>query len=115
MKKLFLLLLICPVLVSAQINRSAAEVAKERIAEYIVTKLYPGADYRPLLFGNLAVRQLPHSDITWVLTHRFEITESRLVNDRKTTVARPVYFSFYLDKKMKVVGAESFEREGLAY
>jgi hypothetical protein len=105
------MLLACPILVSAQINRSAKELAKERITEYIVTKLYPQMPYKPLTFGKLVAREQPHSDLAWTLVHRFEIADSQMLNDRKTSVIKSVYFAFYLDKKMKVVGAESFNRQ----
>jgi len=50
-------------------------------------------------------------DIAWSISHQFEIVDSQFVADKKVAVRKPYYFSFYLDKKLKVVAAESFYRQ----
>lgn len=111
MRILIFLLLIFPVVSNAQINRSANELARERVEEYIVTKLFKDFVYKPGSFSQLKSRQQPQSDIAWTINHKFEIVDSQFVADKKVAVTKPYYFSFYLDKKLKVLTAESFYRE----
>ena len=111
MRLLLITLLSLPLFSEAQVNRSAKELAEERIKEYIVTKLFREASYKGLTFGELKTQRQPHSDVAWTISHRFEVVDSQLVNDRRTPVTRSQFFSFYLDRKMKVVSAESYLRQ----
>jgi hypothetical protein len=111
MRVVIFLLLIFPFVSNAQVNRSANELARERVAEYIVTKLFKDSVYRPRSFGQLKSRKQPQSEIAWSINHKFEIVDSQFVADKKVAVTRPYYFSFYLDKKLKVLTAESFYRD----
>lgn len=110
MRILIFLLLIFPVVSNAQINRSANELARERVEEYIVTKLFKGFLYNPGSFSQLKSSKQPQSDIAWTINHKFEIVDSQFVADKKVAVTKPYYFAFYLDKKLKVLTAESFYR-----
>lgn len=111
MRILIFLVLIFPFVSNAQINRSANELAQERVEEYIVTKLFKDFVYKPGSFSQLKSRKRPQSDIVWSINHKFEIVDSQFVADKKVAVTKPYYFSFYLDKKLKVLTAESFYRE----
>ena len=96
---------------NAQVNRSANELAREKVSEYIVTKIFKDLLYKPVSYSELKPQNQPHVDIAWSINHKFEITDSQFVADKKIAVTKPYFFSFYLDKKLKVVTAESYYRE----
>jgi hypothetical protein len=107
MRTLLFLALILPAFATAQINRSAREFASERIQEYVVTKLFKDLPYKPVSYGEIKNYDEKNRVVSWTLTHKFEITEIRLISDKKTEVHRSYQFLFYLDKKMKVLRAET--------
>jgi hypothetical protein len=109
MRIIYLLLLIVPCLVQAQVNRSAKELASENIKEYIETKLFKDMPYKAVSYGELKTYKQPQTGKEWVLEHNFEITETRLQADKKITITKPYHFFFYLDKRIKVLGAELVE------
>ena len=111
MRILLLLLIVIPFFAKGQFNRSANELARENVKEYIVTKLFKDLSYKPVSYSELKSRKQPHIDIAWLMNHKFEIVDSQLVADKKIAVRKAYYFSFYLDKKLKVVTAESFYRQ----
>ena len=111
MRILLLLLLGIPFFSKGQINRSANELARENVKEYIVTKLFKDLAYKPGSYTELKSQKQPHVDIVWSMNHQFEIVDSQFVAEKKTAVRKAYYFSFYLDKKLKVVTAESFYRQ----
>jgi len=104
---LFLLLLL-PAVLRAQINRSATELAKENIQEYVTSKLFNGHPYQPVSYGELKSREEKNQEAIWSITHKFEITETETHADKKISVQKPYNFIFYLDKKLKVRRAESY-------
>jgi hypothetical protein len=104
---LFLLLLL-PAVLRAQINRSATELAKENIQEYVTSKLFNGHPYQPVSYGELKSREEKNQEAIWFITHKFEITETETHADKKISVQKPYNFIFYLDKKLKVRRAESY-------
>jgi hypothetical protein len=106
MRLILLLLFIVPVLASAQINRSAKELAVETIGEYIQTKLFKDQPYHPLSFGELKQRQEENTDVSWSYVHKFEITEPKFDKDNKAPVIKTYTFTFYLDRRMRVKRAE---------
>lgn len=108
MRVLFLLLISLPVASAAQINRSATELAKEKVGEYIVTKIFPGVTYKPVSFGALQNSTNLGQRITWCIHHKFEVLDSQYVANKKIAAHKPYFFSFYLDKKLNIVSAESF-------
>jgi hypothetical protein len=108
MQKILFLLLILPVFSDAQINRSATELAKENIQEYLLAKIFKNQSYKPISYSELKSYRGKNSEITWTIRHKFEIAEVQNVSDKKSMDAREPYsFFFYLDKKLKVVRAES--------
>jgi hypothetical protein len=109
---LVLLLLAAPFAAGAQINRSATELAKEKIENYIVSKVFKGLSYKPVSYGDLEeVTVEGSSHAAWSILHRFEIIDSHFVSNKKKAVQKPYYFSFYLDKKLNVVSAEQYVYE----
>lgn len=111
MRILLLLLFSLPLALAAQVNRSANELARERIRDYIVQTLFKDLAYNPGTFGELKSHQQPQVEIAWSMIHQFEVVDSQFVADKKVAVRKPYYFSFYLDKKLKVTAAESFYRQ----
>jgi hypothetical protein len=107
---LFLLLLL-PAVLHAQINRSATELAKENIQQYVTSKLFSGHQYQPVSYGELKLREEKNQEVIWSITHKFEIAQTETHADKKISVQKPYNFIFYLDKKMKVRGAESYYLE----
>ena len=104
-------MLLLPSVLHAQINRSAAELAKEHIQEYVTSKLFSGHEYQPVSYGELRSREEKNQEVIWSITHKFEITETETHADKKISVQKPYNFIFYLDKKMKVRRAESYYLE----
>lgn len=111
MRILLLLLLGIPFVSKGQINRSANELARENVREYIVSRLFKDLPYKPVSYTELKSQKQPHIDIAWSMNHKFEIVDSQFVADKKAAVRKAYYFSFYLDKKLNVVTAESFYRQ----
>ena len=73
--------------------------------------IFKDRPYKPLSYGELKSQNQPRSEIAWSMNHKFEIVDSQFVNDKKVAVIKPYDFSFYLDKKLKVIVAESFRSE----
>jgi hypothetical protein len=111
MRLLLLILLSFPLFSKGQINRSANELAREKVQEYIVTMIFKDLGYKPVSYGELKPHKQPHSEMAWSINHRFEIVDSQFVNDKRVAVIKPYDFAFFLDKKLKVIGAESFRRD----
>ena len=111
MRILLLSLISLPFFCGAQINRSANEVARERVQEYIGTKLFKDLGYKPGDYGELTSQKDRENYIAWSLNHQFEITDSQFVADKRIAVRKTYSFSFYLDKKLKVIKAESYYRQ----
>ncbi len=111
MRVLFILLMSFPIYLKAQINRSANELAREKVKEYIVTKLFKEGSYHPVSYSELKESKQQQTDINWSIRHNFEIIDSQFVADKKIAVRKPYSFAFYLDKKLKVLTAESFYRD----
>ena len=108
MQRIALLLLFFPAILNAQINRSATELAKENIQEYVTGKIFNGHPYRPVYYGELKPRKERNPDIVWSIEHQFEVLETQTEADKKQSVQKPYRFMFYLDRKMKVRRAETF-------
>ena len=109
MRKLPLLLMFLPLVINAQINRSATELAKENIQDYITTKLFNGHPYQSISYGELKQRKdSDDPDIAWSMQHKFQITEMQASGDKKLSSQKPYRFMFYLDRKMKVLKAVTF-------
>jgi len=108
MRVTLFLLMLFPVIVNAQINRSATEFAKDNISEYITTKLFKGNPYKPVSYSELKSWKEKNSGISCFIQHNFEITEIQTDAGQKTPVQKLYKFTFYFNEKMKVLRAESF-------
>jgi hypothetical protein len=104
---LFLLLLI-PAFINGQINRSATELAKENIQDYLTCKIFSRRPYQPVSYGELKSHKERNPEIIWAIVHKFEITETPNYADKKASVQKPYKFIFFLDEKMKVRRAETY-------
>jgi hypothetical protein len=94
---------------TAQINRSAKELAGETIHNYIGNKLFKNKSYKSVSFGELKQVGDRKSTILWSIAHTFEITEGGNSTFEKSAKMQQSYtFLFYLDDKMKVLKAETF-------
>lgn len=108
MKKIIFLLLFIPAFANAQFKRSATELAKENIQEYLKSKLFKNPTYQPVSYGELTSRTESDRSIAWSIEHKFVITEFRIRDDKKNPVQKLYRFIFYFDNKMQIVSAESF-------
>ena len=111
MRILLCLLFSLPFFAGAQINRSANEVARESIQEYICQKLFKNQAYAAGQYGDLQPQNDRETYVAWSITHQFEITDSQYVSNKRIPVRTTYNFSFYLDKKLKVIKAEGYHRE----
>ena len=110
MRLLLVLLITIPFVSKAQINRSATELACERIKEYIENRLFKDQPYKAISYGDLKPFSQHDSKVAWIIEHKFEI-ETPVFTGKKTAVRTPHYFSFYLDKKLKILLAQSFSKQ----
>ncbi len=111
MRLLILFFLGLPCISYAQVNRSACEFAKEKIQDFIVTKIFTAGEYKAVSFGELRTNSGVGSRHSWSMLHQFEIIDSQYVSNKRKAVHTSYNFSFYLDKKLKVLSAERFEVE----
>ncbi len=111
MRLLIIVLFFLPLFGMAQVNRSATELAKERVAEYITTKIFRGVNYEPVSYGPLKPMDNDPVNYRWMLSHQFEITDTQFVADKKTVSKKPYIFSFYLNKKLEIVSADGYHKE----
>jgi hypothetical protein len=107
MRIIIFLILFLPATINAQINRSATELAKENIKEYLLDKIFKGNLYQPVAYSELKRRKEKDPNIQWSIVHTFEITEAQTLPDKKNEAQKPFKFLFFLDEKMKVIKAES--------
>ena len=108
MRIILFLSLLLPAIVNAQFNRSATELAKENIREYLTGKIFKDHPYQSISYSELKRCGEKNPEIIWSIKHRFEIAETEIEADKKISVHKPYQFIFYLDKKMKVLRAENF-------
>ncbi|MEO5562737.1 MAG: hypothetical protein ABIR18_04860 [Chitinophagaceae bacterium] len=107
MRVFLLLLVLIPVGVLAQINRSANELARESVQTYLTTKIYKDQAYNPGSYSELKpIIDKKNPDVAWMIQHKFEIDEVDK-SDKKNVYHKPYKFAFYLDKKMMVLKAEA--------
>lgn len=108
MRIVILVLLVVPFFATAQINKSANELAKEVTREYLVTKLFRGKNYQPIRYGELKAKNDKRSSVAWTLEHDFEVTDMEPSGFNNFQNKNFYSFLFFLDKRMKIVKAESF-------
>ena len=110
MRTLLFLIFLFPLLTSAQINRSANELAQETTRNYIQKKLFKGQTYTPISYGEIkSYKDKRDIEIEWMIEHRFEISKPPGSTDKKSEETnQPYKFIFFLDHQMKVKRAESY-------
>jgi hypothetical protein len=104
MRILFLLFLLAPVVCSAQINKSATELAREKVQEYVVNKLLITPLYESSSYGELKPQLLTRTKASWGMECRFETQKNS-----SSGLNQAYRMFFYFDKRMKIVRAESYE------
>ena len=102
---LFLFLLI-PALSNAQFKRSATELAKDKIREYVTEKLFKNVSNEPISFGELTANSAGGSTFSSLIKHRFAIIDTESHESIRTPVQKQYEFVFYFNDKMKVQMAE---------
>jgi len=112
--RLTLLLLLIGFQANSQLNRSALELARENAQDFLSSKIFKNKDYHPMTFSNLEPYKQYSPDISWVLEHRCEVGNETHYSGRDTTIYTTYKFVFYLDRKLKVFRAESFQGNLLA-
>ncbi len=108
MRTTILILFLLPIISQAQVNRSANELARENVKDYVLLKIFRNENYQPVSYTVLKPIKQEHSPIVWSINHTFHIIDSQFVANKKIAVAQPYLFSFYLDKRLNVVLAEGF-------
>jgi hypothetical protein len=104
-------MLLIPAFSNAQFKRSATELAKDRIRDYVTQKLFKNLSYEPIAFGELTDNKAGGSTITSLIRHKFSIAEKQSPDNLKVPVQKQYQFVFYFDDKMKVQMAESVSSE----
>ncbi|HEX2606553.1 MAG TPA: hypothetical protein VHK91_04200 [Flavisolibacter sp.] len=110
MRTLLLLLLLAPVWAQAQLNRSAKELSKEKIKEYVTTKLLAGKVYKPLAFEDIIPVRDRDPEVVWSIQHRFEAAEQEWVKEAVREENKMYNVTFYLDRKLNIRRAESSQQ-----
>jgi hypothetical protein len=108
MRIVILLLLCLPFIGKTQINRSANELAREVSAEYLRDRIFKGKNYQPIWFGELKPRSDKKGIVAWTMEHKFVISDKDPAGFRTTSDSIQSFsFLLFLDRKMKVLKAES--------
>jgi hypothetical protein len=110
--RMLLLFLAFPFMVHAQVNRSASQLAHENIEDYLRSKLFRDRPYYPESFGDLKPQKEAHSETAWFMEHKFKVAEKVSEGSEKPVSIdnHPYRFFFFLDKKMRIVKAESIQQ-----
>ena len=108
MLRIVFILLLLPVLSHAQINRSAKELAKENIEEYLSQKIFKNQPIQPGKIGELVAYQKNGVGITWKVQYKMDLKEKQ--NDTDSTRNVPCKFTFYLDREFMVLLADRWFR-----
>ena len=106
MRTILFLLLLIPAVSNAQFKRSATELAKDNIRDYVTQKLFKNPSYQPISFGELTNNRGGGSTFSSLIRHKFAITEIESREDMKIPVQKEYLFVFYFNDKMKVQMAE---------
>jgi hypothetical protein len=111
MRTILFLLLLTPAVSNAQFKRSATELAKDNIRDYLTQKLFKNLSYQPVSFGELTANRGGGSKFSSLIKHEFSITDPQAHDNLKAPVQKQYQFVFYFDDKMKVQMAESVSSE----
>jgi hypothetical protein len=107
MKIVLIISLVLSLTSNAQINRSAKELARENIQEYLNNKIFRDHPYKPVSNSELKPFRDEDPDILWKMEQKFETVEIQKDDKHEVPVKTTVKFIFFLNKKMEVVRAES--------
>jgi len=111
MRTIVFLFLLIPALSNAQFKRSATELAKDNIRDYVTQKLFKNLSYQPISFGELTTNRGGGSTFSSLIKHKFAITEMASHDEMKVPVQKEYLFVFYFNDKMKVQMAESISSQ----
>ena len=111
MRTILFLLLLIPAVSGAQFKRSATELAKDNIRDYVTQKLFKNPSYQPISFGELTDNRRGSSTFTSLIRHKFSVTEIESHESAKVPVQKEYLFVFYFNDKMKVQMAESISSQ----
>jgi len=111
MRTILFLLLVIPALSSAQFKRSATELAKDVIKDYLTQKLFKNFSYQPVSYGELTANRGGGHTFSSFIEHKFVITDTESHANLKAPVQKEYLFVFYFNDKMKVQMAESISSE----
>jgi len=109
MRLLLILLLGTPLFSAAQINRSANEFARERVEEFLATKIFKDQVYKTISYGELKPERESRNSAVWSINVDCWLDRSRQGDKKSQENLQAYRFTFYLDKKLKIVLANSFE------
>ncbi|HJW18054.1 MAG TPA: hypothetical protein VJ499_13070 [Flavisolibacter sp.] len=108
--RIILLFLVYPFVAHTQVNHSASQLAHENIQEYLTTKIFKDQPYYPRSFGALKTQKEAHEETAWIMEHKFQVAEKPGKENNQAAPDSHLYrFYFFLDKKMRVVKAESIQ------
>ena len=111
MRIILFLLLLMPAVSNAQFKRSATELAKDNIRDYLTQKLFRDLSYQPISFGELTENRGGGSAFSSLIKHKFAITGIESHENMKVPVQKEYLFVFYFNDKMKVQMAESISSQ----
>ena len=111
MRTMLFLLLLMPALSNGQFKRSATELAKDNIRDYVTQKLFKNHSYQPISFGDLTMNKGGGSLFSSLIKHKFAISEMEAQGDMKVAVQKEYLFVFYFNDKMRVQMAERISSE----
>lgn len=111
MRTILLLFMLIPAMSNAQFKRSATELAKDNIRDYLTQKLFKNLSYQPISFGELTANRGGSSKFSSLIKHEFSIANKQSHDNLKAPVQKEYHFVFYFDDKMKVQMAERISSE----
>jgi hypothetical protein len=100
-----------PAVSNAQFKRSATELAKDNIRDYLTQKIFKNLSYQPISFEDLTTNRGGGSTFSSFIKHKFSITEIGSHENMKVPVQKEYLFVFYFNDKMKVQMAESISSQ----
>jgi len=107
MRTILFLLLLIPAVSNAQFKRSATELAKDNIRDYVTQKLFKNLSYKAISFGELTTNAGGGGTFSSLIKHKFTITQIESHESMRVPVQREYLFVFYFNDKMKVQMAEN--------
>ena len=109
MRLIFLFFLFISFHAHSQVNRSAAELARENTQEFLVNKIFKSQTYHSLAYSEVEPYRPYDPNISWVMEHKCEVLNTTRLFGKDSSTYTIYKFVFYLDRKLKVYKAESFQ------